>query len=419
MTPTVPAQAPRGGLFALLRNPDYLRLWLADGLWWQSMWMEQVALGWIALQMTDSAWWVAFVAFCRSVPLPVVGLLGPVWSERFLRRRLVMVLQCVNLAGALTLLVLHLGGGLQYWHLAAVALANGSAWALDWPTRRALLPDLVGRDRVVDGMVLESLLQALTRLTGPLLAGVSMERLGTGGALGLLVAVSAGAVVLLAGLRTDSRSPSPPKGIAAAWQSLREGLAYVKRQPAILGTLAITVIMNAWAFPFQALLPVIARDVLGQGPLGLGMLGAANGFGGLVGLLLVNWSRERCSKEGIFTAGSLLGCVGLIGLSSSTSLPLSLTALVVSGVGLAGFSIMQSSIILVEATDEMRSRAMGALVLAIGAGPLGRIQGGAMAVVWGAPLAVGSMALWAVIGVIAVAWGLRGFLPAFPGRPPR
>ena len=96
-----------------------------------------------------------------------------------------------------------------------------------------------------------------------------------------------------------------------------------------------------------------------------------------------------------------------------------MTALVVSGVGLAGFSIMQSSIILVEATDEMRSRAMGALVLAIGAGPLGRIQGGAMAVVWGAPLAVGSMALWAVIGVIAVAWGLRGFLPAFLGRPPR
>ena len=81
MTPTVPAPAPRGGLFALLRNPDYLRLWLADGLWWQSMWMEQVALGWIALQMTDSAWWVAFVAFCRSVPLPVVGLLGPVWSD--------------------------------------------------------------------------------------------------------------------------------------------------------------------------------------------------------------------------------------------------------------------------------------------------------------------------------------------------
>ena len=193
----------------------------------------------------------------------------------------------------------------------------------------------------------------------------------------------------------------------------------MKRQPAILGTLAITVIMNAWAFPFQAILPVIARDVLGQGPTGLGMLGAASGVGGLAGLLLVNWGRERYSHEVIFAGGSLLGCVGLMGLSLSTSFPLSLTALVVSGVGLAGFSIMQSSIILVEATDEMRSRAMGALVLAIGSGPLGRVQGGAMAVAWGAPLAVGSMALWAALGVVAVAWGLRGFLPVFRGRSPR
>jgi MFS family permease len=419
MTTTVPAQAPRGGLFAPLRNPDYLRLWIADGLWWQSMWMEQVALGWIALQMTDSAWWVAVVAFCRSVPLPVVGFFGPAWGERFRRRKLVLALQCANLVGATALLGLYLSGRLEYWHLAAVALANGSAWALDWPTRRALVPDLVGRHRVVDGMVLESVLQALTRLTGPLLAGLSMERLGTGGALGLLVGISAAGVVLLAGMRTDSRSPSPPKGVPAAWRRLREGLAYVKRQPAIIGTLAITVIMNAWAFPFQALLPVIARDVLGQGPTGLGMLGAASGVGGLAGLLLVNWGRERYSNEAIFAGGSVLGCVGLMGLSLSTSLPLSLTALVVSGVGLAGFSIMQSSIILVEATDEMRSRAMGALVLAIGSGPLGRVQGGAMAVAWGAPLAVGSMALWAALGVVAVAWGLRGFLPAFRGRSPR
>jgi Na+/melibiose symporter-like transporter len=383
------------------------------------MWMEQVIMGWIALQMTDSAWWVAVVAFCRSVPLPIVGLFGPVWGERFLRRRLVLVLQSVNLAGAGLLLLLHVTDGLQYWHLAAVALINGAAWSLDWPTRRALVPDLVGRDRVVDGMVLENVLQGLTRFTGPLLAGASMERLGATGALGLLVCTSGIGAILLAGLRTDSRSPSPPRGIAAAWLRLREGLAYVRRQPAILGTLVITVIMNAWAFPFQALLPVIARDVLGQGPMGLGMLGAANGVGAMAGLMLVNWSRDRRSNEAIFAGGSLLGCIGLLGLSLSTSFPWSLAALVTSGVGLAGFSIMQSSIILVEATDEMRSRAMGALVLAIGSGPIGRVQGGAMAAAWGAPLALGSMALSAAAGILAVAWLLRGFLPTSSGRPPR
>jgi predicted MFS family arabinose efflux permease len=148
------------------------------------------------------------------------------------------------------------------------------------------------------------------------------------------------------------------------------------------------------------------------------MLGAANGVGAMAGLMLVNWSRDRRSNEAIFAGGSLLGCIGLLGLSLSTSFPWSLAALVTSGVGLAGFSIMQSSIILVEATDEMRSRAMGALVLAIGSGPIGRVQGGAMAAAWGAPLALGSMALSAAAGILAVAWLLRGFLTS-SGRPPR
>lgn len=416
MTTPDSAQAPRGGLFALLRNPDYVRLWLADGLWWQAMWMEQVALGWIALQMTDSAWWVAVVSLCRSIPLPIVGLFGPVLSERFQRRRVVLALQSVNLTGSAILLCLHLLGDLQYWHLAAVALLHGAAWAVDWPTRRALVPDLVGRDHVVDGIVLENVLAGLTRLTGPLLAGLSMERLGISGALGLLLCVNAVAVILLAGLRTNSRSPSPPKGLTAAWQRLREGVDYVRQKPAILGTLAITVVMNAWAFPFQALLPVIARDVLGQGPIGLGILGAANGLGSMLGLVLVNRIRQWQSNEWIFAAGSVLGCLGLIGLSLSTSFAWSMAALVVSGVGLSGFSIMQSSIILVEASDEMRSRAMGAVVLAIGAGPLGRMQGGAMAVAWGAPLAVGVMALSAALGILLVAWRMQGFLPGAKQR---
>lgn len=409
--PAVPRAGPRAsGLLAPLRNADYVRLWLADGLWWQSMWMEQVIMGWIALQLTDSAWWVAVVAFCRSVPLPIVGLFGPVWGERFLRRRLVLALQSVNLAGVSLLLGLHLAGGLAYWHLAAVALVNGSAWALDWPTRRALVPDLVGRDHVVDAMVLETVLQSLTRLSGPLVAGLAMERLGPGGALGVLAATGVAAVVCLSGLRTASRSPSPPKGVGAAWRRLSEGLTYVRRNHAILGTLAITVIMNAWAFPFQAMLPVIARDVLGQGPLGLGLLASAHGGGAFLGLLVVNWARHHSSKESLFAGGSLLTCVGLVGLSFSTSFPVSLAALLVAGLGQAGFSIMQSSIILVESSDEMRSQAMGALVLAIGAGPLGRVQCGAIAAAWGAPLAVGLMAASAALATVVVTASLRGFV---------
>ena len=193
-----------------------------------------------------------------------------------------------------------------------------------------------------------------------------MQRLGAGGTLWILCLIGGTGLLVLLGLRTDSHSPEQTAGIRDALARTRKGLRYVRGNSAILGTLIITVIMNAWAFPFQALLPVFARDVLGQGPFGLGLLGAANGAGAMVGLLLVNLSRRSFGHPAIFSTGSILACVGLLAFSLSSSMTLSLAALAIAGVGQAGFSIMQSSIILVEATDEMRSRAMGALVLAIG-----------------------------------------------------
>ena len=397
-------------LLTPLRRPDFIRLWMADGLWWQSMWMETLVTGWLALEMTDSAWWVSVVAFCRNIPVPLVGFLGPVWVERFRRRRVIQALQSVNLLAALTLAILYHFGRLEYWHLTMVSLANGAAWALDWPTRRALLPDLVGRDHVVDAMVLENVLQSLTRLSGPLLAGLAMQHLGAGGALWILCLIGGTGLLVLLGLRTDSHSPEQTAGIRDALARTREGLRYVRGNSAILGTLIITVIMNAWAFPFQALLPVFARDVLGQGPFGLGLLGAANGAGAMVGLLLVNLSRRSFGHPVIFSTGSILACVGLLAFSLSSSMTLSLAALAIAGVGQAGFSIMQSSIILVEATDQMRSRAMGALVIAIGVGPLGRVQAGAMAAAWSAPVAVFCMAASGALATLAVVLLLLGFV---------
>jgi|TARA_B100000959_G_scaffold283680_1_gene353187 predicted MFS family arabinose efflux permease len=374
------------------------------------MWMETLVTGWLALEMTDSAWWVSVVAFCRNIPVPLVGFLGPVWVERFRRRRVIQALQSVNLLAALTLAILYHFGRLEYWHLTMVSLANGAAWALDWPTRRALLPDLVGRDHVVDAMVLENVLQSLTRLSGPLLAGLAMQHLGAGGTLWILCLIGGTGLLVLLGLRTDSHSPEQTAGIRDALARTREGLRYVRGNSAILGTLIITVIMNAWAFPFQALLPVFARDVLGQGPFGLGLLGAANGAGAMVGLLLVNLSRRSFGHPAIFSTGSILACVGLLAFSLSSSMTLSLAALAIAGVGQAGFSIMQSSIILVEATDQMRSRAMGALVIAIGVGPLGRVQAGAMAAAWSAPVAVFCMAASGALATLAVVLLLLGFV---------
>ncbi len=403
------ANSPRWEVFSPLKNKDFALLWVANGLWWQAMWMEQLVLGWLVLEMTDSAWLVALIGFFRFIPLLLFGGVSAAITDRFKRRSVVLVIQVSNMLGLICIALLYVFDWLVYWHIAAISLGIGCGWAMDWTSRRALIPDLVGKDRVVDAMVVEGTLQSVTRVSGPLMAGYLMDFIGVKGALVVLALLSVLGVLILSRMKTQSRAPNRPQGVVDTWRKQVEGVSYVWRHPRILGVVIVTVVMNMWAFPFQNLLPVFARDVLQQGPVGFGWLAASNGIGSVLGLFIVNWARKTHSKEKVFCLGSLLTCLGVVGFSLSTAFYLSLIMSALAGLAQVGFSIMQSSVILVESSDEMRGRAMGALVLAIGMGPLGRLQVGGMAEIWGAPWAVGSMAAFAFIVIAAVVILLTGF----------
>ncbi len=401
-------RSARGSLLEPLANSDFVRLWLANGLWWQAMWMEMLALGWLALELTNSPWWVQVIAFYRAIPLLIVGLFGAVITDRYRRRYIVLILQLVNVLGLGLLALLLYHGELEVWHLSVVSLVLGAAWALDWPTRRSMVPDLVGKTRIVDAMVLENVIQGITRLGGPLAAGYVTAAYGSLGALLVLVGLGSMGLILLAGMKTDSRAPA--RGTLAAGWAGRQGWASLRASAPIFGVFLVTVLMNIWTFPYMNLLPVFARDVYGLGPEAMGWLGAAGGAGTIVGLAAVQLGRRNLSNEWVFVGGSLLSCLGIAAFAFSGSLGLALVMLFCSGLGQAGFSIMQSSIILVESSDEMRSRAMSTLVVAIGVGPFGRLQSGALAETWGARGAVGIMAVLGALGIVGTAVFLRGFV---------
>ena len=398
----------KGSVLEPLANGDFVRLWLANGLWWQAMWMEMLALGWLALELTNSPWWVQVIGFYRAIPLLIMGLFGAVITDRFKRRYIVWTLQLVNVLGTGLLALLLFLDRLELWHLSVVSLALGVSWALDWPTRRSMVPDLVGKARTVDAMVLENVIQGFTRIAGPLAAGYVTAAYGSLGALLVLVGLGIVALFLLAGLKTDSKAPSA--GAWAAGWAGRQGWASMRASAPILGVFLVTIFMNVWAFPYMNLLPVFARDVFGRGPEAMGWLGAASGGGAIVGLAAVQLSRRKLSNEWLFVAGSLLSCMGVVAFAFSGTFGLALLMLFCSGLGQAGFSIMQSSIILVESSDEMRSRAMSTLVVAIGVGPFGRLQSGALAEAWGVQGAAGVMAGLAGLGTLGTAVLVRGFL---------
>lgn len=410
MTVSLNQESGRAGMFAPLKNLDYRRLLSSNGLWWGTIFMESTVLGWLVLDLTNSPWQVSLVGFARSIPFPFLGFLSGMLIDRFGRRKIIVAAQTTNLLTYVVLTTLLWTDQLAVWHLMAAATVLGAAWALDWPARRALMPDLVGKALTVDAMLLENLVQNVARVLGPALAGAILASFGARGCYTLMLTVSA---IALATVQRLSQQPIPRTNMRpqmSPWSAIGETLRYARQQQPILGVLLITMVMNLFVFPYMSLLSVFARDVLHQGPVGLGILGASNGIGAFLGLYIINRLRRRISSGWIFCVGSCFMCVALSVFGLSRLYPLSWFMLFCLGMGQSCFGSMQSSIILLTASDEMRSRAMGSLLLAISADPLGKLQTGFLAEHLGAPTTVTTQAALAAlinVGIVLALPGLR------------
>ncbi len=409
--PTTDRQRPGiAGSLGPLRIPDCRRLLTGDALWWQARFMEMIATGWLVLEMTNSAWHVALIAFYRSAPLLVLGFFSGTIAGRLGRRTVILFCQAATVVFPLAVAGLLWADLLAFWHLALGTTVMGVAWAVDWPTRRSLLPDLVGRRRTLDVLLLEGFCQNIGRIAGPFLSGALIELAGITGCFAVLTGVSALGLIPLCRLSPQTAQPSGRAGAGSPWRDVAKAMRYIRSHRTILPVLLITLAMNTLVFPYDALLPVFARDILGRGPAGLGFLGAASGMGSFLGVLLISRVKRRITSGWIYTGGSLLQSAVLIAFAVSTSYPLSAVLLVFAGLGQACFGVMQSTIVLTSASDDMRDRAMGAVVLAIGGGPIGRLNLGAVAAALGAPIAVGlscAASALTVLGVTAAFPGLR------------
>lgn len=392
----------------LLSITDFRYLWISSSIWWQARWMDELIIGWVVLELTDSAGMVALVSFCRMAPFMLFGPFFSTVVRHVSYRWLIVNAQIVNCVVIGLFWVLAFLGDLAFWHIVSGSVLIGLGGAYDWSSRRALIPDLVGKDRTTDAMVLETVPQNLSRLLGPLMSGVLLEFTGIKGGFLALFLLHVVQIIVIVRLSAATDQKGRKKGRLGPWKDLLLGYRYSRRHPRISGVLIITFIMNAFAFSYQVLLPVFVRDVLFLGPLELGILGAGTGVGSILGIALIDRLGQYYRDGLVFAVSSLVNALATLIFALSTSFPLSLAMLILVGVGQTGFGIMQSSIVLRTSSDAMRPRVMGLLVLAIGGGPPGRLLVGGLAGIAGAPLALTICGGIASLGVVGMLWRLGG-----------
>ncbi len=414
-----PRRAPR--VFAALRYRNYRLYWFGQIVSLAGTWMQSVSQPWLVLLLGGSPIQLGIVVALQFTPAMFLAPLGGVIADRVDKRRLLLVTQSVAMLQAVIFCVLTALHLIQIWEVMVLALALGIVNALDMPVRQSFAAELVRREDLMNAIALNSASFNLARVIGPAIAGITLALFGPAFNFGAN-AVSYVAV-LLALFRMDAagiKRLDRPGVAASVRESLREGIAYAVRTPTVLWPLVLLGGMSIFAFNFQTLLPLLARNTLHLDEGGFGALFAAMGFGSLIGSMTLAFAGGHRPLLRLILGGALGFVTFEIALGLSR-VPLFFYPSIVL-LGLASMLMVNTINIIVQHSvpDELRGRVMALYITVFaGATPIGGVFAGSIAQLWGAPAALVLGAGLGAVVLAVVAWQLLVLGKAWTDVPAR
>ena len=358
-------------ILAVLGNADFRLLWLAGGADNSGRWMEAVVMALLMLDIGGSALQVALLFAFRWTPMLLFALVSGMVADRANRRMVMIVARGVAVAVTAILLVLVASNEARPEHLFIGSLLLGWLYVLEFPSRRSFIYELVGGQQVVGAMSLETISTTIGRLLGPLAAGVLVGQAGFTVAFATLLALYSLAFLFVVLVRT--RLPARSSDSYNLWGTAKTGFGYAFRSPVVRAVLMGTIIFNALAFSVESLFPVVAKEHLEVGPELTGVLISAQSFGTLGAALAIGLVPNLRYHGRVFCIGMAIQLVTLILFALSPWYPLSFVLLLFSGLGAAGFSTMQSTIIMLSSPPEIRGALLGVLGQCIGVAAVGGV----------------------------------------------
>jgi len=404
----VTGNAPKIYRYPLLRAfsyPLFRRLLAAQVMFGFANWMNRLAVGFLVLDQTGSTFLTALSFAVQTAPGIIVAPIAGTISDRVDRRYLLAAASAMKGAVLVLLGLLVFGGVGAIWPVIVLVAVGGVFSSFEMPSSQALVTDIVEKRDAVNGIALQSTVSRAVGVIGALVGGILIETVGGSVVFFAGAAVYGVGVMVVLSLAAPPRRPVEHSGRSIAGDVI-DGLKVMSGLPTVRTLLMMAIVVEILAFSFASVLPVVAKEVLDVGAIGLGALTTMGGVGSLFGSVgLVALSDYR-RKGWLILGVTLFYGLGILALSGSNLFILSL--FIVAGIGAmaAAFDALQWTMLQLNVPDRMRGRAVGGWVFAIGFGWIGHLElgvvGGLIGVQWALAINGGLVVILALVAVALV-----------------
>ncbi len=405
----------RGG--SALRHRNYRLFWTGQLVSLIGTWMQNLAQAWLVLSLSNNdPLSLGIVSALQFLPVMLFSLLTGIVADRYPKHKLLLLTQISSMLLAAMLGLLAAFGWVQIWHIYIIAFLLGLVNAFDMPTRQAFISEMVGKKDLMNAVALNSTIFNAARVVGPALAGLLIglgELIFKSTVAGAAFAIwlnSASYIAVIAGLlsmdNTKLFHPDHQAQEGSIRKRLKEGISYIRHTPTIMALLIIVGMLGTFGFNFNVWIPVLAREHLGVGAEGYGLLMSGLGGGALLSSISLALSGRQPHLRRI-----LVGLICFSGFEAGVALShwylLSLVCMI--GVGLAMIQVTAASNTMIQVTtpDNLRGRVMSIYMLVfVGTTPIGSFFVGWLGSSFGTPFSMTTGAILSALGAPLVLLGL-------------
>jgi len=385
----LPVSVPTARLstFAALKARNYRLYWVGLVCYVFGHRAEYITFAWLVWEVTRDPLYLGYLGLAQGVPLVVFQLVGGVLADRMSRLRLLIGTQILT---ALTLTVafsLAAFGIVRVGHLLVLAALSNTFRAFDEPSRLALVPQLIDRERLPNAIALSSIPWQAGRMIGPSVTGILIAAFGGTVGLALAAAASWGALALYSRLRVETHAPAGDG--QHALRQFADGISFVAHDFVFAALIGLALFNAVFGMSYGTLLPIYADDYFKTGSTGFGLLNAAHGVGAVIGTLTLATIAHRIARPGT-TLLVTAAVMGLLLMLFAVTPGMGVALLVLGLVGFANtfYQTQISTFLQQHVPDRLRGRVLAIYSLCWNLMPLGGLVAGLLAAAVDARFAV-------------------------------